>query len=285
MNVTKGKKSTDGYVFHPLFQEKDAKRKVFRVRIDSPQNKGSWNESLSAISLGCDRNIPSEKNKLLTREEEYWLFLQYNYARFRLSKLRETQETRELNDKEKEMVDEYEKEFSRIQEMIVNSNLGIVVKLASKYSGELVDFAEAISIANEALINAIRNFDISRGFKFSTYAYTSIQRLIWRKVNQEEKLKRRNVEINEDYPSPFVSQQKHVRQAETAEFVDTFEQFKEETSDRERVILEGRMRTDGNQVKLEDLGKMLNITKERARQIEIALKKELVDILSEHEPQ
>lgn len=61
------------------------------------------------------------------------------------------------------------------------SNLRLVVSIASKY-GSKADIMDLIQEGNSGLIKAIVGFDVSLGFKFSTYATTSIKQTIRRYI-------------------------------------------------------------------------------------------------------
>lgn len=71
---------------------------------------------------------------------------------------------------------EREKDIAR--DKVINSNLRLVVKIASTYMNRGVEFMDLIQEGNIGLIRAVDNFDPSRGHKFSTYATPKIMRAI-----------------------------------------------------------------------------------------------------------
>ena len=53
---------------------------------------------------------------------------------------------------------------------LVNDNIGLVRSVAVRFTGRGVDYDDLCQIGHIGMIRAIRNFDLSRGTAFSTYA-------------------------------------------------------------------------------------------------------------------
>lgn len=58
----------------------------------------------------------------------------------------------------------------RARELMVLSNLRLVVSMARRYGGKGLDLEDLIEEGNLGLITAVQRFDPERGFRFSTYA-------------------------------------------------------------------------------------------------------------------
>jgi len=65
---------------------------------------------------------------------------------------------------------------------MVCANLRLVVSIAKKYRDSGVPMMDLIQEGNEALVDAAKNFDYTKNFKFSTYADEAVKRRIVRAI-------------------------------------------------------------------------------------------------------
>lgn len=107
------------------------------------------------------------KTPILTRQEEYDLFERYSKG-----------------DKEAEQI-------------LISSNLRLVVSIAKKYVGRGLQFLDLIQEGNLGLIKAVSKFDYTKGFKFSTYATWWIKQAITRAIADTAKTIRVPVHMTE----------------------------------------------------------------------------------------
>ncbi len=62
--------------------------------------------------------------------------------------------------------------------LFIESNLGLVVRVAKRYLGRGLEFQDLIQEGNVGLLIALQKFDYTKGFRFSTYATYWIRQII-----------------------------------------------------------------------------------------------------------
>ena len=116
------------------------------------------------------------KRTALSREQEKTLFLRYNYAKYRLDRLA----GRELTASVLREDATWRERALAVREKIIHANLPLVPAVAKRKRVEGVDLADKIAEGYLAIVRSVEYFDVSRGFKFSTYACRAILAALFR---------------------------------------------------------------------------------------------------------
>jgi RNA polymerase sigma factor (sigma-70 family) len=211
---------------------------------------------------------------LLTREQEAYLFRQYNYLKYKAGKLKEKlQKARSPKSRDIDDVERLLAQANEVKNRLVKSNLRLVVNIAKRHIGNVSNFFELISDGNISLMRAVEKFDYSRGFKFSTYASWAIIKNYARTIPEENYRMDRFMTGKEELLQS--SEDKHTGEEENGPELDaavreSIEEVLHQLSPREREVVERRFGLGGGPgpQTLEDVGRHLGVTKERVRQIE-----------------
>lgn len=75
----------------------------------------------------------------------------------------------------------------KAKELFIERNLRLVIKVARKYTGHGISFLDLIQEGNLGLIKAVDKFDVTKGYKFSTYATCWIRQSIQRSLENKSR--------------------------------------------------------------------------------------------------
>ncbi|MEM6749907.1 MAG: sigma-70 family RNA polymerase sigma factor [Planctomycetota bacterium] len=273
------------YEFIPFeelgLSDDEAERVLFTEAEEVPKPDTSWyHPVLDSYSPASQDSLrPKAGTIVLTASQERTLFKQFNYYRYRVCRYRDDLKLQaELDpDATRSMLDWHAK-AERFREQIANTNLALVLAMAKRTRMSEVDFADMISEGNMALLRAVDKFDASRGFKFSTYACRAIIKAFSR---QGIKLSKHRAMFPTDF-DPKLERSNH-QELKRAEHEDDcvdevgriFRDNTAELSQMELEVLDHRFAlsdekkvTDAKPLTLEQVGRLIGVTKERVRQIQ-----------------
>lgn len=255
------------YVENDLFSEDGTEQRLFgqeAMQINMPR----W----TTFSSDPIEDMPRKRKSSLKGQEEAELFLRYNYARYRLAKLVKAQAKRKSPARARQMV-LWQKRAMRCRADLTSANMALVMAMAKRTRIPNVEFGELISEGNMALLRSIEKFDVSRGFKFSTYACRAILKSFNRLATKTGRYRQYfPTEYDPDLERSDYDERRHEFQRR-----DSVESLREILSKNhakltktERTIVMERFAigSEGKGRTLAEVGKMVGLTNERVRQIQ-----------------
>ena len=208
---------------------------------------------------------------LLGRDQEAHLFRKMNYLKYLANQHRDSLDPTRARTSDLDEIERLQEDALAVKNQIIRANLRLVVSIAKRHVGPSNNFFELVSDGNMSLIRAVEKFDYSRGNKFSTYASWAIMKNFARTIPEENYRRDRFVTGHEEMFEAAADNRTDEHEYESAlkRMQEAVKGMLGRLDDRERLIIVSRYGLNGvNEQTLEQLGKQLNITKERVRQIE-----------------
>ncbi|MEM6458680.1 MAG: sigma-70 family RNA polymerase sigma factor [Planctomycetota bacterium] len=268
------------FIDDPAFYEERAYQNILDPKLDVPRPSVGWYTRLSH-ERQADTRMRAQNLPLLTPKQERVIFLQFNYARYRAEKVRQSINVRRMGvNKPRELL-KWADLAQELREKIAEYNLALVLAMAKRLPAGSVDFPEMISEGNMALLRGIDKFNVSKGFKFSTYACRAILKAFSRlgmKTTRHRSMFPVGFEPDLERSNYAAEKARDDEQGCVEQVASIFHDNRSDLSDLERDIIEKRFAFDqpdgGKGMTLQEVGKLVGLTKERVRQIQIhALRK------------
>lgn len=212
-------------------------------------------------------------SELLTFEQEQALFKAVNYRKFLANELRSQLDPLTATSDSIDEIESLLKEAQAIRDHIIKANMRLVISIVKKFVTTQSTFDEMLSDGLVALMNCVDKFDFDRGFRFSTYAYRSIARDLYRSV-KSVKLKSTQLSQDGDEWAMEPADERGssaVRDGFWSNLRDRTGAMIKHLDRRERFIIRCRYALGSHRkVKsLQFLADRLGVSKERVRQLEI----------------
>lgn len=266
------------YVDHPSFRSRSAARTLWgkdRERIQVPSFR-----LLDAVDPEHGHSRPARAS--LTREQEQRLFLMYNYAKYRLNRLQSQRPTR----KRKVEMASWRKRAMIAREKIIHANLPLAPAMASRKRVEGADFSDKVAEGYMAILRSVEHFDVSKGFKFSTYACRAILSALYR-LGSKAQTYRKHVPV---YFDPALEKDDATEQRNEYQRNDAIDSVRRlvrtngaALSEVEAEVIEQRfpLADDAKPTPRWVLGRELGVSTDRVRQIEMNSLRKLGHALDE----
>lgn len=260
----------NGYVWSAEFEAPNAARKILPVPNDLPAGKRKARAS-GGRDLGRYFG-ETAKLPLLTAEQEAFYFRRMNFLRWRAE-----QEFQKLNPDRPSLrilrkVLEDLQAADADRNFLAEHNLRLVIPLAHRLYLKSESVWDYISEGNAALLRAIRGFDYSRGFRFSTYAtwaiVNSLQRLASKQHREAVRFTPTEFTVFDGVEGSHESVTAQVQRTSLAR--EKVAQLLDLLDERSQKVIAMRFGIEPHEdpYTLKQVGEHFGISKERIRQIE-----------------
>ena len=257
----------------PLFKNRNVERELFTFADGAEPNLPltSWYQP-TREDLESNRVTTPQ---LMSAAEEKLMFLRFNYAKRKLQMLqKKVKQPADITAELAEQVLEWHRRFEHFREYLVRTNLALVLAMAKRVRLGDVDFAEVVSEGNMALLRAVDKFNVERGFKFSTYACRAILKAFSRTAMKHNRHRTKfPVEFEPDLEKSDWADKRRDQVEEDCidELKAIVDRNLADLSSVEETVIRRRFnwdQVDDSSLTLEDVGKIIGVTKERVRQIQ-----------------
>jgi RNA polymerase primary sigma factor len=209
--------------------------------------------------------------KRLSPEDEVLAFKRMHFCAYRIERADRAQD---LAPRVKaKLLGQWRARYENLRERLVSNNMGLVYEMLRRSQFRNVDQDELLSEGLMALLRSVQTYDPWRGYRFSTYACNSILRAFIREAMRQTK-------VRDQAPMTFEPQMEEAdpiewrRENDQALFAERLNRILDsnlaDLSETEQTVLAKRFprNIDEKRLTLEKLGRVLNVSKERVRQIQ-----------------
>ncbi|MBN2132558.1 MAG: sigma-70 family RNA polymerase sigma factor [Sedimentisphaerales bacterium] len=224
---------------------------------------------------------------VLNREQELDMFRRYNFLKYLAATRRHELKLSAVSARLLSRLETYLDQAEEIRRILVEANLRLVVSIASKHTSDRANFLELVSKGNFALIQAVEQYDYTKGLRFSRRASLNI-------AKEYARVSGRSTELTPRRAASLAHFKRGLRET-TADVLavertrkDLAQVIKEELDPREQYVILHHFGLTGSSIRkntktLKQIGDELGLTKERIRQIELAALQKLRQCLSKEQ--
>jgi len=279
------------FVANDEFLEHDAKERILAEPIDKSEPSALRNAEpikLTGSSLSEYLHTLTDA-PVLNREDEVELFRRYNYLKFLACQSRSGIKLSHVSGTMLSKIESYLAQTEEIKRRIIEANLRLVVNVARKHTLSGANLLDLVSEGNISLMRAVEKFDYSRGFRFTTFASWAIAKDFARKI--PDQIGR----LGKATKASLANIHREMRTEDAADFAaierahqSLAQVIKDNLTKREQYVIMNRFGLVGPPIKKEtktlvQIGRELDLSKERIRQIELTALQKLRQSLSPEE--
>lgn len=194
---------------------------------------------------------------ILTKEQEQYLFKRYNCLKWMMVNVRPTRKLL--------------REALEIKAHIVGANYRLAINRVARYYKMQECFQDLLSEALQAINRSAEKFDFNRGTKFSTYATWAIDNALLRTASMIKTQQQRYCGVNDEeifelHPTCIIDEEPTFDFSNRVELVDDLLRVLEP---RQRFVVASRFGLNCEFRTLDQVGELLDVSKERVRQLEV----------------
>jgi RNA polymerase primary sigma factor len=259
------------YMDSPTFRHKRVETELFTEDAERELPLTSWYQPTRDDVADVGSGSPPQ---LMKGPEERLMFLRFNYCKKRLCALQKQIRTGGLTMQRATEFLDWHRKFEHFREYLVRTNLALVLAMAKRTRLGEVDFAEVVSEGNMALLRAVDKFSADRGFKFSTYACRAILKAFSRTAMKSSKHRTRfPVEFEPEMEQSDWADRRRDKVEEDCidELKAIVDRNLADLSSVEQTVIRRRFnwqQAEESPMTLEEVGRIIGVTKERVRQIQ-----------------
>ena len=261
------------FMDHPDFHKSGAEQRIYTKAPLVPRPTVSWyRPMMDDIGTTSPRR---HDGVVLTAAQERVIFMQFNYARYRMNRIQKSLRGRPPGTEQAKELLRWNSTATAYREQIAETNLALVLAMAKRVRLGEGEYADLIGEGNMALMRSVDKFDCGRGFKFSTYACRSILKAFSRHGIKVSKHKQRfPVEFDPalEQGDGVASIRATSERQDAAEVRDIVESNRADPTEIEREVVMHRFAfqglDQGRTPTLAQVGSLIGLTKERVRQIQ-----------------